>query len=167
MTKLSDHFTLAEACKSQIAIRKGIKNTPPATALPHLVRVATQILEPVRKQFRVPFSPSSWYRSPVLNAAVGSKPTSHHLSGRAVDFEVPGVANVDLARWCAAHLTFDQLILEFYREGEPTSGWVHCAIVDEGAADDVAGQAQGHGKGSGRGQVLTLTQDGVQVGLPQ
>jgi len=22
---------------------------------------------------------------------------------------------------------FDQLILEFYKEGEPTSGWVHCS----------------------------------------
>ncbi|MEQ9111207.1 MAG: D-Ala-D-Ala carboxypeptidase family metallohydrolase [Rhodospirillaceae bacterium] len=157
MTKLSDHFTLAEACKSQIAVRKGIKNTPPATAIPRLVRVATHILEPVRAQFRRPFSPSSWYRSPILNAAVGSKPTSHHLSGRAVDFEVPGVANVDLARWCAAHLKFDQLILEFYREGDPTSGWVHCAI----AADELDGPSAG-----ARGEVLTLTQDGIEPGLP-
>jgi hypothetical protein len=27
---------------------------------------------------------------------------------------------------------FDQLILEFYKEGKPTSGWVHCSIPAEG-----------------------------------
>jgi zinc D-Ala-D-Ala carboxypeptidase len=132
MTNLSEHFTLGEAAKSQVALRKSIDNTPPATLIPSLVRVATQILEPVRAQFRIPFTPSSWYRSPVLNAAVGSKPSSQHLSGRAVDFEVPGVANVDLARWCAARLPFDQLILEFYRDGDPASGWVHCSVARDG-----------------------------------
>ena len=24
-------------------------------------------------------------------------------------------------------LEFDQLILEFYRDNEPTSGWIHCS----------------------------------------
>lgn len=152
MTKLSDHFTLAEAAKSQIAERKGIDNKPPAALIPSLARVATQILEPVRAQFRVPFSPSSWYRCPVLNAALGSKSTSQHLSGKAVDFEVPGVANTDLARWCAAHLSFDQLILEYHRPDDPSSGWVHCSI----ASDDRA-----------RGEILTLTRTGVTPGLPQ
>lgn len=151
MTKLSDHFTLAEASKSQVAVRKDINNTPPAALMPSLVRVATQILEPVRKHYHVPFSPSSWYRSPVLNAAVGSKPTSQHLTGRAVDFELPGVANIDLARWCAHNLTFDQLILEFYRDDDPTSGWVHCSI----AMDERA-----------RGEILTVTSAGARPGLP-
>ncbi|MBT6962264.1 MAG: peptidase M15A, partial [Rhodospirillaceae bacterium] len=68
MTHLSDHFTLAEAAKSQLAERKGIDNTPPAVLLPRLVRVASQILEPVRRRYHVPFSPSSWHRCPVLNA---------------------------------------------------------------------------------------------------
>ena len=151
MTQLSDHFTLAEAAKSQLAVRKGIDNTPPAVLVPRLVRVASQILEPVRRRYHVPFSPSSWYRCPVLNAAVGSKGTSQHLSGLAVDFEVPTVANVDLARWCASNLSFDQLILEFYRDGDPASGWVHCSIAKDGV---------------GRGEVLTLTKDGARPGLP-
>jgi len=151
MTKLSDHFTLAEAAKSQIAVRKDINNRPPAALIPGLMRVATQILEPVRRHYRVPFSPSSWYRSPVLNAAVGSKPTSQHLSGRAVDFEVPGVANIDVARWCAHNLTFDQLILEFYTDDDPASGWVHCSISMDNRA---------------RGEILTVTNGGVSPGLP-
>lgn len=150
--KLSDHFTLAEAQKSQVALRRGLDNAAPAAAVPRLVRVATQILEPVRRHFRKPFSPSSWYRSPRLNAAIGSKPTSQHLTGRAVDFEVPGVANDVLARWCAANLTFDQLILEFYRDGEPASGWVHCSLAEGGV---------------GRGEILTITQDETRIGLPE
>lgn len=153
---LSPHFTLAEAMKSHVALRKGIDNAPPAALVPGIVRVATQILEPVRKEFRKPFSPSSWYRCPVLNAAIGSKPTSQHLSGRAVDFEVPGVANDALARWCAAHLTFDQLILEFYQDGEPSSGWVHCALSEAGARDGV-----------GRGEILTITKNETRIGLPE
>lgn len=150
--KLSDHFTLAEAQKSQVALRRGLNNSPPAKLVPWLVRVATQILEPVRAEFRTPFSPSSWYRSPALNSAIGSKSTSQHLTGRAVDFEVPGVANDVLARWCAANLTFDQLILEFYQDGVPSSGWVHCSLAETGL---------------GRGQILTITKDQTRMGLPE
>lgn len=150
--KLSPHFTLREASKSQTATRTGINNTPPSSIVPGLVRVATQILEPVRKEFRRPFSPSSWYRCPDLNAAIGSKPTSHHITGRAVDFEIPGIANYALARWCAANLEFDQLILEFYEDGEPSSGWVHCALAPVGM---------------GRGQILTITKDETRLGLPE
>ena len=151
--RLSSHFTLAEATKSQTAIRRGIKNSAPDHVVDQLVRVAENVLEPVRAEFGKPFSPSSWYRSPELNAAVGSKPTSDHPKGRAVDFEVPGVSNVDLARWCAESLVFDQLILEFYRPGEPASGWVHCAIPEEGEVP--------------RGEVLTITRDGTKKGLPE
>lgn len=153
--KLSDHFTLAEASKSHVAARHGIDNAPPARVIHRLVRVATQILEPVRAEFRMPFSPSSWYRCPELNAAVGSKPTSAHLSGRAVDFELPGVANADLAHWCAHNLSFDQLILEFPTPDDPASGWVHCALA-----------ADGPGAAPPRGEILTLSRAGYTPGLP-
>ena len=29
--------------------------------------------------------------------------------------------------WIKSELEFDQLILEFYKKGEPNSGWVHCS----------------------------------------
>jgi zinc D-Ala-D-Ala carboxypeptidase len=35
------------------------------------------------------------------------------------------VDNKELAEWIRDNLEFDQLILEFYRDGEPDSGWVH------------------------------------------
>ena len=37
------------------------------------------------------------------------------------------VDNLDLAIWIKNNLEIDQGILEFYREGEPTSGWIHCS----------------------------------------
>ena len=49
----------------------------------------------------------------------------------AADFEIPGVDNLDLAIWIKNNLDIDQGILEFYREGEPTSGWIHCSYAKE------------------------------------
>ena len=45
----------------------------------------------------------------------------------AADFEIPGVDNRELALWIRSELEFDQLILEFYRDNERTSGWIHCS----------------------------------------
>jgi zinc D-Ala-D-Ala carboxypeptidase len=53
------------------------------------------------------------------------KPTSQHSEGKAADIEVVGVDNKELAEWIKNNLEFDQLILEFYRDGEPDSGWIH------------------------------------------
>ena len=35
--------------------------------------------------------------------------------------------NKELAKWIRSELEFDQLILEFYRDNEPSSGWIHCS----------------------------------------
>lgn len=126
---LSAHFSIAEAMKSQTALRLGIDNAPPDDLIPALRNVAERILEPVRRRYGVPIVPSSWYRSPELNEAIGGKETSQHCKGEAVDFEVPGVSNLELARWIEESLWFDQLILEFY-DGTPHSGWVHCSYVE-------------------------------------
>ena len=76
MVRLSQHFTLNEATKSHVAIRKGIDNHAPAAHIPSLATIAKDILEPVRTHYGVPFSPSSWYRCPALNSVLGSKPSS-------------------------------------------------------------------------------------------
>lgn len=129
---LSAHFTLAEATKSQEAARKGLDNTPPAAVIRAMTAVCEEILEPVRAHFGKPVVINSFYRSPEVNAAVGSKPGSQHTTGEAVDFEVPGVDNAVVAAWIRDNLTFDQLILEFYTPGQPSSGWVHCSYKDAG-----------------------------------
>ena len=124
--RLSEHFTLAEAMKSQTALRLGIDNTPPSTVLLRLGAVAEYILEPCRRHFGQPIVPSSWYRCPALNRAIGGKESSQHVLGEAVDFEVPGISNVELARYIQDNLPYDQLILEFF-DGSPHSGWVHAS----------------------------------------
>ena len=49
------------------------------------------------------------------------------MKAAAAEFEIPGVDNRELARWIRNNLEVDQGILEFYRDGEPTSGWIHCS----------------------------------------
>jgi zinc D-Ala-D-Ala carboxypeptidase len=127
--RLSKHFSLSELTKSETAIRKGIDNTPDARATANLMGLCTHILEPVRKHYKIPFSPNSGFRSPELNEAIGSSNRSQHIRGEAVDFELPGVANKDLALWIRDNCDYDQLILEFYQEGDPSSGWVHCSYT--------------------------------------
>ena len=136
--KLSKNFSLWELTKSQTAIRNGISNQPNAEHLEALKAVAQNILQPVRDHYGIPFTPSSGYRSPALNAIIpGSSNRSQHSRGQAVDFEVPGIANYDLALWIKENLRFDQLILEFYTPGKPNSGWVHCSYMVNRARHDV------------------------------
>ena len=33
----------------------------------------------------------------------------------------------ELAKWIRDNLEVDQGILEFYKDGEPASGWIHCS----------------------------------------
>lgn len=128
-TKLSDHFTLAEMTRSETAARKGIDNVPPAELIPGLHLLCREILEPIRAMARRPIRPNSGYRSPELNASIGGSSRSQHCKAEAVDIEVPGVSNYALACWVRDNLVFDQLILECYRSGIPTSGWVHISRV--------------------------------------
>ena len=129
---LTKNFSLAEMVKSQTASRLGIDNTPSPTHEKALKVLCIHILEPCRKQFARSITPSSGYRSKELCKAIGSKATSQHTKGQAVDFKVPGVSNLVLAEWIRDNLEFDQLILEFYNPDEPNAGWVHCSYRADG-----------------------------------
>lgn len=146
--RISTHFTLGEFIKSPTAVRLGIDNTPPPEAISALMDVATKVLEPVRAKFGL-VHVNSGYRCHDLNAAVGSKDSSQHRMGCAVDFECPPHSNADVAAWIRDNLDFDQLILEFYTPGDPLSGWVHASYVPTG----------------NRKQVLTITKAGTLEGL--
>ena len=123
--KLSANFQLSELVKSQTAERKGIPNNPSPAHIDNLKALCVNVLQPIRSHFEAPVMISSGYRSPELCIAIGSKITSQHATGNAADLEVPGVDNKELAVWIKENLEYDQLILEFYRDGEPDSGWVH------------------------------------------
>ena len=126
---LSKNFSLSELTKSQTAERKGIDNVPSEEHIQNLIHLAETVLQPIRNEFGRPVVISSGYRSPELCEAIGSSSKSQHARGEAADFEIPGVDNKELATWISKNTEFDQLILEFYDEGDPNSGWVHCSAV--------------------------------------
>ena len=130
---LSENFALRDFIKSETATRKKIDNTPSPAHLAALKAVAKNILEPVLAHYKKPIRINSAYRGPALNKAVGGSAKSQHCNGEAVDFEIDGLSNPDLAMWVSKNLEFDQLILEFYNPKEgPNSGWVHCSYKATG-----------------------------------
>jgi hypothetical protein len=129
--KLSANFELFELIKSQVADRKGIPNNPSPDQIDNLKSLCINILQPIRSEFDKPVIISSGFRSAELCIAIGSKPTSQHAEGKAADLEIPGVDNMELAMWIKNNLNFDQLILEFYKDGQPNSGWVHVSWNSE------------------------------------
>ena len=128
--KLTANITLDELTKSQTAERKGINNNPGPQQIENIKALAVNVLQPVRSHFDKPLIISSGFRCAQLCIEIGSKITSQHVADddcAAADFEIPGVDNRELAIWIKNELEFDQLILEFYRDNEPTSGWIHCS----------------------------------------
>ena len=123
--KLSANFQLSELVKSQVAERKGLPNNPSPAHIDNLKSLCINVLQPLRSEFDLPVYISSGYRSQELCIAIGSKITSQHAEGKAADLEVVGVENYELFMWIKNNLQFDQLILEFYKDGEPDSGWIH------------------------------------------
>jgi zinc D-Ala-D-Ala carboxypeptidase len=110
MVRLSNNFTLAEAIASDTAKRIGNSNQPTEAHLVNLKKTASH-MEEVRALFGRSINPTSWYRNPVVNRAVGGVPTSHHALGWAVDFRVSGVSGLEAARRIRdSGIKFDQLI---------------------------------------------------------
>ena len=125
--QLSENFSLLELTKSQTATRKGIDNDPGPEHQENLKLLCTHILQPVRDHFERVVSVSSGYRSEELCLAIGSKITSQHAKGQAADFEIYGLSNQELANYIKENLDYDQLILEYWKKEDPSSGWVHCS----------------------------------------
>ena len=123
--QLTNNFSLAEMVKSDTALRHDMDNTPGETEIANLKRLAEKVLQPVRDYFKTGVKVNSGYRHPEVNAKVGGSKTSDHCRGQAADIEIPGVPNADLAQWITENLDFTQVILEFYTQGVPDSGWVH------------------------------------------
>ena len=125
--QLSKHFSLSEFEKSSTATRLGIKNKAGSGEIKNLTDLCYAVLEPVRAKFEKPILVTSGFRSEELCVAIKSSKTSQHTKGQAVDFEIMGISNLQVALWIQNNCDFDQLILEFWKEEEgANSGWVHC-----------------------------------------
>lgn len=119
---LSTHFTFEEMTGSNTAKRLHIDNTPNEVAMRNLKILCSQVLEPARKAWGRPIRVTSGYRSKKLNAAVGGKPNSYHLQGKAADLQV---LNYDdgkhLCDILNNQLLTDIVLLEVSRHGF----WIH------------------------------------------
>lgn len=122
---LSAHFTLEELTHSETALRKGLNNTPDAETVANLTELANG-LEKVRELLGHPLHINSAYRSPKVNSAVGSKPTSAHVKGYAADFTCPAFGSV--SKICQtimdSTISYDQIIREY-------DSWVHISFSPE------------------------------------
>ena len=123
----SPHFSLDELTFSETAARKGIDNTPSDDVLDNLYKTAME-MENVRELLNNnPILVSSGYRSLSVNELLGSKPTSAHTRGLAVDFTCPkfGDPHDIVDAIFGSDILYDQIILEF-------DLWCHLAFPADG-----------------------------------
>lgn len=125
--KLGKNFTLEELTKSQQGTRLGIDNTPSEEVFNNLRNLVENLLQPLRNKIALPITISSGYRCKELNRVIGGAKNSDHVQGYAADIEVPGLDNKSLFTMIRIYFKFTKLILEFYEEGKPDSGWVHAS----------------------------------------
>lgn len=120
--RLSPHFSLEELTHSDTATRLGIDNTPTEEIIDNLTFLAGE-LEYVRDILGYPMLISSGFRCYALNDHLGSKRTSQHCQGLAVDFICPSFGNPRSVcdAIIMANVNFDQVILEYDR-------WVHLSF---------------------------------------
>ena len=137
---MTPHFSLAELTHTD---HRAFDNTPPPEVMPNLQRVAL-LMEQVRDVLARPIFVTSGYRSKQVNDAVGSKDTSQHRLGCAVDFKCAGLTPDQIVRKIiAVNLPYDQLIREF-------DSWTHISVPS------VAGTAP-------RRQVLIIDRTGTRA----
>jgi zinc D-Ala-D-Ala carboxypeptidase len=145
MLRLTEHFTLEELAHSELAVRLGIDNTPPADVVPHLVVLANG-LEQIRRVTGHPLIVHSGYRCEALERVLCAKDFAAwcnrhgkdvatawteyfarkgHPRGYCGDFTCPGFGSpaevVQVVR--GAGIKVDQLIEE--------GTWVHASFAPE------------------------------------
>ncbi len=137
--RLSEHFKLAELCKTSVRTADG--NIPSHAAIENLKRLCGW-LEMLRLEWNNrygdgddPIIINSGYRSAQVNKAVGGVARSNHLTGCAVDIRVLGMEQ--LLRYAVILLDisdesqedFDELLLERNAKG---TYWLHFAVRPKG-----------------------------------
>ena len=117
--KLTEHFSLEELTHTD---HRQYDNTPNDAELENLKRLA-EFLEDVKTVLGGrPIMVNSAFRSKQVNDAVGSRDSSQHRIGCAVDIRVPELTPDQVVKAViASSLPYDQVIREFDR-------WTHLSI---------------------------------------
>lgn len=126
----SKWFKFSDFVDSEKADDLGIDNRPDFYHAMN-IGVLMKFLDDVRDAWGGAIIVNSGYRCEELNAAVGGKPTSGHLSGYAADLRMPtGGVSIDvfydwLMRWMTSKkIKYDECFLEKGKR----STWVHFAL---------------------------------------
>ena len=150
MTAISRYFKLYEVEYSYTAFREEISNRASSQVIECAKALGSKVLDSVRVEFGA-FTPTSWFRCEELEKVIARKgyarflnrnrtkdskemwevyfEKKQHPKGLAVDIKILGVGTETLFNWIKNNLEFDQLICEFYKVGQPHSGWVHVSYV--------------------------------------
>lgn len=124
--ELTKDFNLSEFLHSEVAVRRGIDNTPPAPILQNIREHLAPGMQRIRDLLRTSVLISSGFRCEALNAAIGGSRTSLHMTGLAADFTAPRFGTPRaVMTMLVAHmdaLSIDQIILEGDR-------WIHASFA--------------------------------------
>lgn len=116
---LSPNFTLEELTHTD---HRQFDNTPNATEMANLVRLAGFLEEVKSVLGGKPVMINSAFRCKEVNDAVGSKDSSQHRIGCAADIRVPSMTPDEVVKAViASGIGYDQIIREFDR-------WTHISI---------------------------------------
>ena len=128
---ISKHISDKEGVYSITAKRLGLDNVPGQFLLGNMKEIAEQVFEPLREWVGGPIRINSFYRSKVLNKAIGGSTTSQHCKGQAMDIDDTNCkkTNAEMYAWIKENLSFDQMIWEFGDDKNPN--WVHVSYVNE------------------------------------
>jgi len=85
---ITKNFTYDELTGSTVAKRLGLDNAPDENQKENLIRLAKEVLQPIRDTWRSPIVVNSAFRSEAVNKAVGGAKTSQHKKGEAADITV-------------------------------------------------------------------------------
>ena len=120
------YFTLEELTKSATAAKLGIRNKPTAEEKNNLIKLAENILDPLREKYGAPIIVTSGFRCEKLNKAVGGAKTSQHRLGQAADIRSKSDTRAENKKIfdliMELGLPYDQLINEYNYD------WVHVSF---------------------------------------
>lgn len=126
--KITNNFTLEELTNSSTAKRLGLDNTPNGQETEKLIRLAKEILQPIRDAWKSPIVINSAFRSEAVNKAVGGSKTSQHKLGEAADITIGSkesnkkLFNFILKMISSKKLNVGQLIDEY------NYSWIHVSL---------------------------------------
>ncbi len=131
--RISDNITYKEATKSRKAIELGLDNTPNEEQLSNMILVAENVFQPLREHYGWEIGVTSFFRSELVNKAVGGASSSKHKKGEAIDIDADvyeqtfedgcEFTNKHIFDWIVANCDFDTIIWEYGTDEEPA--WVH------------------------------------------